>query len=260
MTLADITPLILTRNEEPNLSRCLERLRWASQVVVLDSFSSDTTVDIARSFANVRVEQRGFDDHTTQWNHGVSCVSTSWVLSLDADYILPEGIAEELLSLHPDEQTDAFFAGFRYCVFGTPLRATLYPPRAVLFRRARCGYVKDGHTQLLHVPGGTRTLQSTIDHDDRKSLSRWFLSQDNYAKLEAVKLGNAVGPLRLQDRLRLTMVCAPVITLVYCLFVKGLLLDGWRGWFYTWQRVLAEVMLSLRLIENRLGLVRTDDL
>lgn len=259
MTPADITPVILTYNEAPNLARCLERLRWAAQVVVLDSFSTDATVEIARDFANVRVEQRRFDEHTAQWNHGVALAATPWVLSLDADYLMPEDFGEELTSLNPDGQTDAFFARFRYCVFGSPLRATLYPPRAVLFRRDRCTYVKDGHTQLLHVPGSTQMLQGIIDHDDRKPLTRWFTSQDNYAKLEAVKLSGATGPLRLQDRLRLTLVCAPLLTLVYCLFVKGLLLDGWRGWFYTWQRVLAEVMLALRLIENRHASAQTSD-
>ena len=61
MNLAEITPVILTRDEEPNLERTLAQLAWAGDVVVVDSFSTDATVAIARRFANVRVFQRTID-------------------------------------------------------------------------------------------------------------------------------------------------------------------------------------------------------
>ena len=59
--LSSITPLVLTYNEQANLSRTLERLNWAKEVVVLDSFSKDKTCEIARSHSNVRLIQRVFD-------------------------------------------------------------------------------------------------------------------------------------------------------------------------------------------------------
>lgn len=247
-----VTPLVLTWNEAPNISRCLQRLAWAERVLVLDSGSTDETAPLVRQFPNAELHERVFDDHTTQWNHGLDLARTPWVLALDADYVLPEGFADEIRSLEPGGDHDAYFARFRYCIGGRPLRGALYPPRAVLFRKDRCHYVPDGHTQKLHIPGSAGMLRSMIDHDDRKPLSRWFVSQDHYAKLEAVKLWNtSASDLRLQDRLRLTMVAAPVATFFYCLFVKGLIFDGWRGWFYTWQRVMAEVMLALRLLERK---------
>jgi hypothetical protein len=99
-----------------------------------------------------------------------------------------------------------------------------------------------------------KALRSTIDHDDRKPLSRWIASQDKYALLEAEKLLAAdPASLRVQDRLRHTGWAAVPATLIYTLLVKGTLLDGWRGWFYTMQRVLAEMMLALRLLEKRMA-------
>src|SRR4051794_11000683 len=83
-----ITPLILTRDEEANIGRTLPQLAWAREVVVVDSMSSDATVEIARRFANVRVVQRAFDSHDRQWSFGVEQVTTPWVLTLDADYFL----------------------------------------------------------------------------------------------------------------------------------------------------------------------------
>lgn len=251
MNLHDITPVIAVYNEGPNLRRCLERLTWATQVVVVDSSSTDDTLSIAASFPNTRVVQHVYVDHTTKWNFGVSEAPTRWILSLDADYVLCAGFEDELRALD-DQVADAWFCRFHYCVNGFPLRATLYPPRAVLFRKDRCTYIQDGHTQLLQIPGASAFLQTAMLHDDRKPLSRWFVSQDHCARLEAEKLASAApGLLRWQDRVRRMLVIAPILTFFYCLFAKRLILDGWRGWFYTWQRVLAEVMLSLRLLETK---------
>ena len=252
MNLADITPLILTWNEAPNLERALARLSWAAEVVVLDSGSTDATAAIAAQFPNVRFVHRAFDDHTTQWNHGIDATNTSWVLALDADYVLGPGFEHELAAL--EAAACAYEACFRYLVFGRALRGSLYPPRAVLFQKSRCRYRHDGHTQLLQVPGVPGRLKSWIDHDDRKPLTRWIASQDKYAVLEAEKLIAAdAASLRLQDRLRLTGWAAVPACLVFTLLVKGTLWDGWRGWYYTLQRVFAEILLALRLLEKRLG-------
>ena len=252
--LSQITPVILTWNEEPNLERCLRPLQWAKTIIILDSGSQDRTAEIAARYPNVRFLTRPFDNHTAQWNHAIDQAPTDWVLALDADYVTSHAFAQELASLVPCAQTHSYEASFRYLVFGEPLRASLYPPRAVLFHRAHCRYVQDGHTQLLHVNGLTRQLKVPIDHDDRKPLTRWLLSQDKYACLEVDKmLNHPSSDLRVQDRLRQTGWLAVPATVVYTLFVRGLILDGWRGWYYTLQRMLAEMLLCLRLLERRLS-------
>ena len=188
MTLSEITPVILTYNEAPNLQRCLDRLTWASDVVVVDSGSSDETAAIAASFPNVRLIVRPFDDHTSQWNFGLDQALTEWVLSLDADYVLRPEWESELMTLQG--HLEAYAADFRYLICGQPLRSCLYPPRTVLFKRTTCRYVQDGHTQLLNAQGAVGRLSAKIDHDDRKPLSRWLASQEKYARLEAEKLAS----------------------------------------------------------------------
>ena len=251
--LDQITPLILTFNEEPNLARCLARLGWAREIVVVDSLSTDATKALAAHHANVRFLERKFDNHTAQWNFGLDQVKTDWVLSLDADYILSDGFEQELAALPPDADLAAYAASFRYCINGRPLRGTLYPARLALFRRAKCRYVQDGHTQLLRADGPTAALHTRILHDDRKPLSHWVWSQDRYAKLEAEKLSRTPSAeLGLNDRIRATIVLGPPVVFLYTLLVRGVILDGWPGWYYAFQRALAETLLSLRLIEARL--------
>ncbi len=80
--LAEVTPVVLSYNEEANIGRCLEQLSWARRVVLVDSKSTDKTLSLAESFGNVDVFERSFDDHASQWNFGLKQVQTPWVLSL----------------------------------------------------------------------------------------------------------------------------------------------------------------------------------
>jgi glycosyltransferase involved in cell wall biosynthesis len=250
MMLDEITPLILTYNESANIARLLRSLSWARDIVVVDSFSDDGTVDIAQSFPNVRVLQRTFDDHRSQWEFGLkqTNISTPWVLALDADYVLSDELRDELEQLKPNNDTLAYRANFVYCVNGRKLRSGIYPPVTVLYQRDAASYIQDGHTQRVAIDGLVQTLHAPLFHDDRKSFRRWFSSQAKYTELEAQKLRKAdPAELSLPDRLRRWHFIVPPAILVYCLFVRGGVLDGWAGFYYAFQRAMAELMLSHRL-------------
>ena len=252
MNLEAITPLILTYNEEPNLGRVLDRLTWATRVIVLDSGSTDGTREIASRYPNAEWMERPFDSFAQQCNHGLSLITSPWVLSLDADYVLSPGFEQKVAALPPEPTAAGYRVPFRYLIEGRPLRASLYPPRTVLYRRAAAHYENDGHGHRVQITGPTQCLETWIDHDDRKPLSRWVVSQDRYAALEAQKLLSTPShELRLQDRLRRTGWAAIPATLIYTLLIKRTLFDGWRGWFYALQRTFAEILLALRLIEAR---------
>jgi len=256
-----LTALVLAWNEAVNIRRCLERLNWVKEVIVVDSGSTDDTLAICHEFGNVRTLVRSFDNHTNQWNFGLSQVSTPWVLCLDADYVCPERLEAEFSELQ--EGMSLFEVRFRYLIFGVPLRGTLYPSKVVLFKSRDFTFMQDGHTQKLD--SGTQVpamLRTTVDHDDRKSLSRWINSQIKYAALEADKLQMA-NPAELlwKDRVRMWVLIAPILTVPYCLFWKLLILDGWFGALYTLQRVFAELLLSLEILDRRLrnAVIRSPD-
>lgn len=256
MTFLDqVTPVLLTYNEEQNIGRTLARLEWASDIVVVDSHSSDDTLAIARRHKAVRVFERPFDSFANQWNYAIreTGIATDWILALDADYILPDGFVDELRTLPLMCDAHGYRAGFRYCVAGRPLLGTLYPAVTVLFRRDKAEYVQDGHTQRVRIEGPISNLHTKILHDDRKPLSRWLLSQMEYARIEADHLlAVPARTLSLTDRVRCMAWPAPILVFPYTLLVKGCILDGWRGWFYAMQRFVAEAMLALQIIDRRL--------
>jgi len=252
MDLAEITPLILTRDEEPNLERTLRQLAWAREVVVVDSFSTDRTPQIARAFPNVRLLQREFDTHAQQWSFGLQQVPTPWLLALDADYFLPDAFVRELAALEVPPQVRGYQVSFRYAVHGKPLRASLYPPRVVLAAKAHASFRQDGHTQRLSVDGELGDLQTPIVHDDRKSFARFLERQRKYMKQEADKLRLAdPRALSVAGRIRKLVVVAPFAVLIHALFVRGLILDGLPGLRYAWERFVAELILSRELLTRR---------
>ena len=260
--LDQITPLILTFNEAPNIERTLSRLKWAKEIIVVDNFSTDETCDLVRKLAKARIVQREFDSFAQQCNFGLQHIRTEWALSLDADYVLSEELVEETTDLQPSEEVGGYRAAFMYCVCGRPLRASLYPPRVVLYRRERAHYRDEGHGHRVQVEGRILPLRSVIYHDYRKPLDRWLREQDRYARLEAEHLLNArdgswkieagKSKMGLADRVRRKIIFAPFLVFFYTLLGKGLIFDGWPGWFYVFQRTYAEVLLSLRLLEARM--------
>ena len=255
--LKKITPLILTYNEASNIGRTLAQLRWARDIVVVDSFSDDETLAIVKDFPQVRVYQRAFDSHENQWNFGLqeTGINSEWVLGLDADYVLTEDLLVELQTSSPEPGVNGYRAKFIYCIEGKRIRCGVYPPVTALYRRDRASYIQDGHTHRLTVEGRVENLRAPILHDDRKSLSRWLEAQARYTKLEADKLLAAdKGSLSWTDRVRCWRVVAPAAMLFYCLIIRGGVLDGWAGFYYAFQRSLAELMLSLFLIDHDLGI------
>jgi glycosyltransferase involved in cell wall biosynthesis len=254
--LSDITPLILTYNEAPNIQRTLEHLSWARDIVIVDSFSNDETLEILSSFPQVRLFQREFDSFANQCNFGLaeSGISSEWVLNLDADYLLTPEIVEEIGRLEPSESISGFRARFVYCINGRRLRSGIYPPVTVLFRKSKASFREDGHAHRVVLAGEIQNLNSPILHDDHKPLNRWLAAQSRYTKLEAAKLlSSEKESLSWTDRIRRWRVVAPPAMLFYCLILRGGVFDGWAGFYYAFQRALAELMLSLYLIDEDLS-------
>jgi glycosyltransferase involved in cell wall biosynthesis len=253
--LQQISVLILTFNEAPNIGRTLDALATFSEVIVLDSGSTDDTLDIAGRYPNVRVCHRPFDSHGAQWNHGLAAcgLQSEWVLALDADYVLPANLVSEMAALAPPDDVAGYSTAFTFWILGQPLSRSLYPPVTTLYRRANAHYVQDGHTQRVKVGGSVLRLGGRIAHDDRKPLAQWLAAQDRYAKLECdLLMGKPLSALTWRDRLRRMKFITPWLVPLYCLTVGRGLLDGRAGLYYALQRGVAEAVLSLKLLEYQI--------
>ncbi|MCC6548398.1 glycosyltransferase family 2 protein [Candidatus Sumerlaeota bacterium] len=251
LIVENLCAMILTFNEEPNIARTLNALKWAREILIVDSFSNDRTLEIVRSFPQARIVQRKFDTFAGQCNFGLSQITSEWVLSLDADYELTAELGDEIQKLTPQPETNGYRAAFIYCIHGHRLRGALYPPRVVLYRRTQAQYEDDGHAHHVVVNGNISQLRERILHDDRKPTATWLASQDRYAGRELEKHRTTPkSQLSRTDRLRGKRIVTPFLALVYALLFKGLILDGRPGFYYAFQRAIAEMILGMRMMEE----------
>jgi glycosyltransferase involved in cell wall biosynthesis len=248
-----ITPVILTYNEEQNIARTLAQLGWAKDIVVVDSGSTDETLRILANFPSVRLFSRRFVSHAGQWLFAITetQIRTDWILRLDADYQVGAALITELANLHPNPNISAFRIGFDYAVYSHKLMSSLYPANTILFRKDRFSVWQSGHTEKWGIIGSIATLKSRIVHDDWKPIQQWLVSQERYMQREFHKLRGRSGP-GLQSWMRVRPPLMPIAVFFYCLFVKGLIFNGRAGIFYALQRMVAEALLSLILLEDYL--------
>lgn len=247
----DITPLILTYNEEPNIERTLNSLRWAGQVVVLDSGSTDGTERIARSFDNVSWQTRPFDKHQTQWEYGIhrTGIETEYVLSLDADYEVPSEFVKELAETFMPGRWDGGLTSFVYSFYGHPLSGSVYPAQYRVFKRSAVRVSQLGHTQVFAVEGRTYNFRTRLIHDDRKPLERWVSSQLAYQVLNEEIL--ASGGTRWRDHLRRFAIMPPIMALL-AYFRAGGPFRGAAAARYAYERAVCESLLAIRVLNTRL--------
>jgi len=249
--LDQITPLIITYDEAANIRRTLEKLKWADRIVVVDSGSTDETLEILNSDSRIDVYTRVFLNFADQCNFGLTCIRTPWVLSLDADYVLTDHLIDELRDLTPGDEVAGYRAKFVYKIHGRRLRGSLYPPRTVLYLKEAGYYKNEGHGHRIKIMGEILELKGAIFHDDRKSLARWYAAQLRYAAEEREYIHKNTK-ISIADRTRRLGWPAPVLALIYTLFAKGCILDGWAGWHYALQRLIGESLVALEIADQKL--------
>lgn len=245
--------LIITHNEEENIKRSLDSLTSFLDILIIDSGSTDKTLEIISGYTNTRVMYRLFDTFANQCNYGLEHIKSEWVLSLDADYIITkrlENEIKELLSIkrQSDIKHNGYYIPFKYCINGKVIQSGLLPPRACLYRRTFARYEDIGHAHRVAISGTIGSLKSSILHDDRKSSWIWLKNQKRYQTIEARMLRHtSSSQLPIQDKIRKHTFMAPFMVFFICLFIRGGIFDGKEGLVYAFQRLVAESLLFMEL-------------
>ncbi len=191
-----VTVLILTHNEEQHIQRCIESVKgFASDIVVVDSFSDDLTVDIAKSLG-ARVFKNSWTNYATQFQWGLdnTDIATEWVMRLDADEYLEtntEIILKELSKL--SVVTTGVYIKRKYYFLGQWIKyGAMYPIYVLRIWRNGTGRIEnrwmDEHIVLDH--GGSTMLNFDIVDDNKNSVSWWIDKHNSYATREMVDILN----------------------------------------------------------------------
>lgn len=154
-----LSVIIITKNEEGNIRRCLESVKWADEIIVLDSGSRDKTVDIAKEFTD-KVYLTDWRGYGIQKQRALSFATGDWVLNLDADEAVDEALKQEIEKAMMANSADAFRIPIRMYFYGKPLRYSSSPTRHVrLFKRKGARYSEDIVHEKIMLAGGTKIEQ-----------------------------------------------------------------------------------------------------
>jgi glycosyltransferase involved in cell wall biosynthesis len=178
---------VITRNEAANIAAALESVRWADEIVVVDSESTDETVAIARQFtANVVV--RPWPGYVEQKNFAAAHASHDWILSLDADERISPELRDEILATL---QSTPSTAGFRIprvtFHLGRWIRTTDWYPdyQLRLYDRRRAKWAGRYVHESVRVEGPVQRLRGEIQHYAYRDISHHLLTMDRYTSLAA---------------------------------------------------------------------------
>lgn len=248
-----VTPVVLTFNEDSNITTTLASLAWAPRVVVLDSGSTDQTERIARSFGNVNWFVRGFDNHRAQWLYAIheTAITTDYVLALDADMRPGVGFQDELDAFLERDAFAGALIPFEYRMLGRGLMGSIYPAQIRLFRKDQVRIDQPGHSQVFVVNGAVCRFQSQLIHEDLKPLSRWLSNQVRYASLEAARI-TCAPKKSFKDWLRVAGL-SPAILGAFAYVRAGGPFRSSASRAYACERLIFEAILARMLTERTKG-------
>jgi glycosyltransferase involved in cell wall biosynthesis len=229
---ADVTAVILTRDEERNLPRALTSLPRGMRVFVLDACSRDHTVQFAKG-AGAEVVQREWTDFVDARRFALSNVRTPWAFMLDADEALDDRLLESLLSA--DGRVDAYRVARTTYFCGKPMRVWRDEPLIRLFRPGAVRLVTHpaaGGTANLHErwesDGSTADLAGTLLHYSYPDYATYRKKFDAYTSAEA-------GGLQRSFSGWVTAALQLPFRFARLAFVRGGILDGPRGWYVSYK-------------------------
>ncbi|RJR28742.1 glycosyltransferase family 2 protein [Candidatus Microgenomates bacterium] len=228
-----LSAILITKNEEVNISRCLDSLKGlVDEIVIVDSGSTDDTLNIAKKY-NAKIYYRQFDDFASQRNYSVMKATGDWILSLDADETIDDTLRKEIKINTSKTEFDAFLISRRNIIFGKEIKYSRWSPdkHVWLFKKGKGTFYGAVHEEVK-VKGQIGNLSGHKLHYSHKNIHDFLEKMNTYTTSESenkkyVNLGIALF--------------AVARSFVGRYVLKQGFRDGWRGF------VLAYLMSIYRL-------------
>ena len=219
-----VAVVIPTLNEADRLPACLASVRWAAQIIVADSGSTDETIAIARRFGAVVLENTG-PTIGAQRNAAIAVASQPWILALDADERVTAELRDAIEAAIAAPQVDAFRVHMRNRYLGAPMeRGGWGRDRHIRLFRSTLRYRSQRVHEGLEYSGAVVDLTGRLDHDSYRDLAHQLNKVTTYSAWGAADLhakGQRVGLSHLVAR--------PAWRFIKCYFLQGAWREGRRG-------------------------------
>ena len=182
-----LSVIVIAKNEELNIRRCLASVSFADEIIVLDSGSTDETVAIAREFTPL-VFSTDWQGYGVQKQRALDKASSEWVLNLDADESVTPALKDDLLRVMRHDEYDAYRIPIRLCFYGRVLKYTSSPSRhARLFKREQAHFSTNIVHEKIILPLDSRIgrLKSPMIHHSLLDISHALEKMNRYSSYSA---------------------------------------------------------------------------
>jgi len=250
-TAPQLSAIVVCFNEEDNIRRCLQSLTWCDEIIVVDSFSTDRTVEICREYTD-RVIQRAWAGYRDQKAFAHSQASREWVFLVDADEEVPAELRDEV------QETLGRY-GDRYAAFSVPRlvyylgrwwwRGGWYPDYDIrVFRRDRATWGGlDPHEQIL-IDGKVKRLKHPLHHYTYRDIADHLQRINHFTSVSSKELRDQRQSWEWMDNL-----CRPAFRFFRSYVWKRGFLEGFPGFFVAATAAIYVFLKYAKLRELELG-------
>ena len=217
--------VIIALNEEDHIRACIESMRWIDEVVVLDAYSSDATVELAKQ-AGAQVIQHRFENFAQQRNVALDAVEADWILFVDADERTPPALGEEIRRVIAGRSETGWWIPRHNYIFGHRMRATgWYPDYQLRLLKRQCAYYdpEKGVHEVVVLEGEAGRLETPFLHYNYETLRQFTEKQRRYLAYDVSILRENGTPTRFYT---------PYTQAVRHFWWRFVSLSGWRDGFY----------------------------
>lgn len=267
---------ILTYNEATDISACIQSALRSDDVIVVDSYSSDRTVEIAAQYP-VQIVQHLFESHGKQRTWMLETIPTKyeWVYLLEADERMTDKLFAECLAATQQPEMIGYYVAERVMFMGKWIRySTQYPRYQMrLLKKGKVWFTDYGHTEREVYEGEVGFIRETYPHYTcSKGLSRWIDKHNRYSSDEAIETlrqlsggqvewskllwgSSEVERRRALKDLSLRLPLRPLLRWFYMYFFLGGILDGRAGFAWCTLQAFYEYLILLKVEEIQRGLL-----
>jgi len=224
--MENITVAIISKNEEDIIKECLESIKWADEIIVVDAMSTDRTVEICKEYTD-KVFQNKFADFSSQKNFALSKAGNGWILFVDADERIPINLRYEISSLSSDEN-DGYRIPRKNMIFGKHLKHGGHQDdlQLRLFRKDKSRFENPIHERVV-VDGRVGKLRNSIEHYSTRSLSKYVDKLNLYTDLESEFMRTQARPMKRRD-----LIAKPMAQFILRYIYKAGYRDGLEGFLF----------------------------
>lgn len=186
-----ISALLITYNEEEFIRDYILYMDFVDELIIVDSYSTDKTIDIIKEFPHVKLYQRKFDDFSSQKNYAIEKASNEWIIFFDADEVIPKSLKEEIIEKVSNETEEVAYWIYRTTIYmGKEIRYSgLQNDKVIrLFKKEFCRYNGKLVHEEIDAKGNVGFLKNKMKHYSYKGMDIIIAKRNKYAQLQAETL------------------------------------------------------------------------